>query len=475
MGLENTIKGTFFQQLRNAFSAYTLGLSLALVPTLSCNETSENIPITQQERCVTDNDCAGDICIDGGCRVPYHDTGISKDATTKHNEDVTPHPEDSGRYEEDTGISCIDNDFDDFYSTEGCGTAVDCNDNDRNIHPGAQEICDYRDNNCNTLIDEGVMGIYFRDRDEDGFGNPNDSIESCALPNGYVENNDDCNDDEESINPMSEELCDGIDNNCDGSTDENCPCISGDTQQCGTTDVGECEYGTQTCTVNGVWGACSGAIEPTDELCDGLDNNCNGEIDEGVVQIFYRDNDHDGFGDPNNSREACEAPRGYVINNTDCDDTNARRHPGLEEVCDGIDNDCDGSTDENLMRIFYRDADGDGFGDPDNHTRACEAPRGYVANNTDCDDRNAQRNPNRRELCDGIDNNCNGRVDEGVLTTFYRDSDHDGFGNPNNRREACEAPRGYVANNTDCDDRNAQRNPGLEEQCDGIDNNCGHR
>jgi hypothetical protein len=82
-----------------------------------------------------------------------------------------------------------------------------------------------------------------------------------------------------NIDPINE-TCDSKDNDCDGVTDEGCECINGEVRQCGT-DVGECMLGNQTCTT-GSWGACLGEIGPSTEICDGKDNDCNGEVDEGV-------------------------------------------------------------------------------------------------------------------------------------------------------------------------------------------------
>ena len=85
----------------------------------------------------------------------------------------------------------------------------------------------------------------------------------------------------------------------------------------------------------------------------------------------------------------------------------------------------------------------------------------------DCDDNNAQINPSVEEICDGIDNNCSGQVDEGVLDVFYADSDEDGYGNPNIETQACELPDGYVSSNSDCDDTLATVYLNAEEICDG--------
>ncbi len=127
-----------------------------------------------------------------------------------------------------------------------------------------------------------------------------------------------------------------------------------------------------------------------EEVCDGIDNDCNNEIDEGVTETYYDDADGDGFGDPESSVEACEALSGTVPNSNDCDDADDTIHPGADELCDGLDNDCDDIVDNDLTSAtWYADADGDGYGDPDTGTEACEQPTGFVDNDWDCNDADA--------------------------------------------------------------------------------------
>ena len=363
---------------------------------------------------------------------------------------------------------------------DGFCSDVDCDDTNPNINPGATEICDGIDNNCDGQIDEGVMISFYADTDGDGFGDPNNSIEACTLPTGYVSDNTDCDDTNTSINPSATETCDGIDNNCDGQIDEGeTNTYFADTDGDGFGDI---NFPTQACSVptgyvsdNTDCDDSAANVNPgATEVCDGIDNNCDGQIDEEVSNIYYADTDNDGFGDPNNSIQACTVPTGYVSNNTDCDDTNTSVNPSATEICDGIDNNCDGQIDEGLStNIYYADIDSDGFGDPNNSIQACTVPTGYVSNNTDCDDTNASVNPSATEICDGIDNDCNGQIDEGVSTnTYFADTDSDGFGDLNNSIQACSVPTGYVSDNTDCDDTNANVNLSATEICDGIDNNC---
>ena len=86
---------------------------------------------------------------------------------------------------------------------------------------------------------------------------------------------------------------------------------------------------------------------------------------------------------------------------------------------------------------MYADTDGDGFGDPNSTFDGCDNSDGYVQNALDCDDSISTINPNATEICDELDNNCDGEIDEGLKELYYVDSDGDGFGNPLVQAEAC--------------------------------------
>ncbi|MFH1469541.1 MAG: MopE-related protein [Pseudomonadota bacterium] len=166
----------------------------------------------------------------------------------------------------------------------------------------------------------------------------------------------------------------------------------------------------------------------------------------------------------------------------DCDDADAAIHPGADEVCDGADNDCDGAVDEGDALdapTWYDDGDGDGFGDPEVTAVVCDAPAGFIADSSDCDDDEDLTFPGADERCDGADNDCDGVVDEDTVDppTWFADADGDGYGDATVTEVACPAPSGFVARDgtsaTDCDDGDAEVHPGADELCDdGVDSDC---
>lgn len=157
----------------------------------------------------------------------------------------------------------------------------------------------------------------------------------------------------------------------------------------------------------------------------------------------------------------------------------------VDETCNGMDDDCDGVTDETVLLTFYIDADGDGRGDAERTCEACSvddcpAPGPWVASGDDCNDDCMDCAPGFTEACDGLDNDCDEMADEGLLTTYYRDGDGDGFGVTAISRDECTQPVGFVEMDGDCADTDRDAFPGQTQYFDeevsraggGFDYNC---
>ncbi len=381
----------------------------------------------------------------------------------------------------------IDNDGDGFTMGEG-----DCSDTDASVYPGAAEYCDGADNDCDGAIDEDPQDglTWYRDDDDDGYGDPDSTQSACSEPAGYVADDTDCDDTEYAANLNHDEICDEIDNDCDGEIDEDnatdAPTWYLDEDADG---YGQTELTHVSCEApSGYAGEpddCDDAEAEAnpghDELCDGIDNDCDDELDEDEAvdaPTWYADEDGDGYGSETSIDVACYQPDGYGPETGDCEEGNAEVNPGADEICDGVDNNCDDVTDEDAAvdaPTWYADVDGDSYGDPADSTVACYEPDGYVQDGSDCDDGTSSANPGEDEVCDEIDNNCDGTVDEDSAVdapTWYADADSDGYGLDSDTLVQCEQPSGYAAAGGECDDDDSAVNPGATELCDGIDNDC---
>ena len=357
----------------------------------------------------------------------------------------------------------------------------DCDDLDADTFPGAAERCDGADNDCDGTIDEDIVSRWYADADGDGFGDGASASDVCDPPSGYVADDTDCNDLLADTFPGATEICDSVDNDCDGVADDSVgvPWFrDADGDGFGGTDTTEsCEAPPGYTATPGDCDDTDGATSPAGtEVCDDADNDCDTSVDEDTLLTWYLDADTDGFGIVDATIEGCEAPGGYVGNTDDCDDASASVSPNAVEICDTIDNDCDGSVDESGVGIdaYYADTDGDGYGDPGVRASGCSAPAGYVPNDGDCDDGAGAVSPDAAEACDGIDNDCDGEADEASAvdaSTFYADNDDDGHGGRVTVR-ACEAPTGFSTVGDDCDDGEAEAYPGATEICDSLDNDC---
>jgi hypothetical protein len=217
--------------------------------------------------------------------------------------------------------------------------ALDCDDSSTVIHPDNAEYCDSLDNNCNGLTDEGLdWNTYYWDADQDGFGNDNVAVTTCLSPTQYILQNGDCDDENGLINPAQSEVCNDADDNCDGGIDEGLAFVMyyEDLDQDGfgndSVSVMRCVLPFGFVFQHGDCNDNHANVNPQSvEQCgDNLDNDCDGEVDEGCVI----DMDEDGYD---------------VLQ--DCDDENPWAYPGANEICgNGIDEDCDGVD---LICPFY--------------------------------------------------------------------------------------------------------------------------
>lgn len=497
MDLEDRLHRGLFQRIRRGISPYLLSASLGIFG-YACGNGSEP---SQPQGCVTDQDCKQDrICYQGQCVYPQ-----GREEQPREEPDTPPPREPGDDCVPRERLECRDKIV---YQIDNCGSELvyeQCGQNQRCVVDHCEDIvsgecqngqeeeifCDRLNTNTNgTQVRTCVSGTWqyseCNDPDECRLGEQRTpysgpprtaDVGECrsALEECVEENNRAMYQVVREEATPQVERCDGLDNNCNNTIDEICACSPGEIEQCGASDMGECSYGQQQCNQDGQWSECVRDISPQREVCDELDNDCDGRTDEGLLRIFYQDRDGDGFGNPEGlTTLACEPPLHYVDNNLDCDDINAQRNPELREICDELDNNCNGETDEELRSIFYQDSDGDGFGDPTHSELACNAPGQYVDNNLDCDDRNPNRNAALEEVCDELDNDCNGIADDGlILPFFYEDSDGDGYGNLIQPLRRCQAPEGYVSAIGDCDDNNPNISPTAREVCDNnIDDNC---
>jgi hypothetical protein len=322
--------------------------------------------------------------------------------------------------------------------TRACGS--DCDDMRAGVSPLLPEVCDGRDNDCDGDVDEGVLESFHPDADADGFGDAMGTpVTGCFRPDGYADNATDCNDADSGVNPGLGERCDAlsVDENCDGIANPPslCACTSGESRPCD--EPGVCAGGTEPC-IDGSWGACS--IGAGLEICNGIDDDCDGATDESLTITCYADADNDGYAAAGASASnACADPSRVAVGGCPVFTTN----------------------------------------------------RPPIGATLDCADGDSAQRPGAVETCDGVDENCDGMIDEGLRVTCYLDLDNDEYpAAASGATQECRASSGRAAvgdcplnftnrapaglSVNDCADGDAATNPGVMEICDGVDRNCSH-
>ncbi|NOY91158.1 MAG: hypothetical protein GXP55_08095 [Deltaproteobacteria bacterium] len=376
-------------------------------------------------------------CADGNTNPPPEDGGPdARDAGADTGADTGT---DTG-----TDAGCVDND-DDGYGA-GCALGPDCADDNNMVNPGASETCNGLDDDCNDMVDDALIAPVCELTEGVCAG----AVSICNGADGWSV----CGATEYGADyEATETACDTLDNDCDGSTDEaDCPCAAGDTQPCGL-DVGVCMPGTQTCGADGTFGTCEGSVTPMGESCNGLDDNCDGTVDEaaglttpdcplqmGVCLGAKREcAGSAGWG-------ACAGGASYGAD-----------YEEVETSCDGLDNDCDGIVDETCECL-----EGD--------TQPCGTDQGIcVAGLQTCSGGAwgacVGETAAGTESCDGLDNDCDGTVDEGLVAPDCTLT----VGVCAGSTQPCDGALGFKACTATDYGSSYQA---TESMCDGVDNDC---
>ncbi len=377
--------------------------------------------------------------------------------------------------------------------------AGDCNDAVASVYPGAAEACNGLDDDCDGTVDEADAAgcaVYFLDADRDSHGVATDARCLCVPVPPYVARvADDCDDGNPFAHPGAHEVCNGIDDDCNGDTDEGVQgsCVpfylDADADGWGQDGDSQCLCGPAGLYRAARPGDCDDAdpsVYPfAPEVCnDGRNDDCDALGDEpGALGCLsrYRDDDGDDYGQLSDFQCLCAPADPYrALGPGDCDDAAPAIHPAADETCDGLDNDCDGATDEpgaTACTPYLRDSDGDGFGAPGDGQCLCAPAAPFVAEvGGDCNDANFDVRPGAGETCNGLDDDCNGVVDDpGTVgcTIYYGDADGDGFGAAAEQACLC-GPQGTLRATVagDCADTDPERHPAAIERCDTLDNDC---
>ena len=421
----------------------------------------------------------GDDCVDSVDDPDFVNVGIQPVDVFPGNNTETYY---DGVDQNCDGLSDYDQD-EDGQDSNGFG-GTDCDDSNEFIYLDAtlaEPVNDGVDQNCDA------MEACYIDADLDGFGNSlgttglSNSL-SCTGEIGFSATMDDCADNDDTVSPTATEICDGQVNSCGGSLPTN--------------EVDDDGDGYVECTIdsNG-W---DGVTISGGDDCDDSDAFYN------PATTWFADTDNDNFGDATNTTASCTQPTSYLLDNTDCDDSDSTTFPFATEICDGQINACGGSLPLNEI-----DNDNDGYVECTIDSNGWDGLS--VSGGDDCDDTDITISPTASEICDGQVNTCGGglplnEVDndndgyvectidlngwDGVnitggddcddtdaffnpATMWYADTDNDGFGNIATSTSSCTQPTGYTLDTSDCNDGDDTIYPSATELCDGQVNACG--
>jgi len=334
--------------------------------------------------------------------------------------------------------------------SECTSPVIDCSIYNSSINPNATEVCNGVDDNCDGSVDEGLPSqTYYRDNDEDGYGNNSDNITSCTTPPvSYILNNQDCNDNNTGINPGAAEVCDNVDNNCDGQIDESL--VNNST--CG---VGACYRSvSQTCSA-GSWTPSCSAGTPSTETCNNIDDDCDGSVDEGLTNTATC-----GVG-------ACYRSVSQTCSAGSWTPSCTAGTPSTE-TCNGIDDDCDSVVDNSLTapsQICYA-----GVGACRNsgiEYQTCNGASGWSSTYSGC---TAVAGTAGIETCNNIDDDCDGSIDEDWINYSERSS----YKN-SNQQGVCSDSLQQCSDGAWTDwysSLNMASYQSTESTCDNKDNDC---
>lgn len=271
-----------------------------------------------------------------------------------------------------------DADGDGEYDEDCCNGSTcgqDCNDDLAGVNPDAVDGCGGGDEDCDGDVDEEPDSTYFRDQDNDDWGDDTETLDACSQPSGYVPRGGDCSDDPfaesnaNDRNPGVDEICNLIDDNCDLAVDEGLECdctVPNMVRDCGfdpaLDNIGICRLGTQMCRPEGSYTMCAGAIPPIDELCNLADDDCDMMVDEGARTRCWQDPDRDGFAAVGASfTDECTCPDATTSTDpavsADCGPSDMTIYPGAPEICNRVDDDCSRAG----AAETGEDADNDGY------------------------------------------------------------------------------------------------------------------